>query len=332
MNDMDDGTIENGARSGASAKRKLIAVSVLGIVIMCAAVFVYGNQPPHAFPENELIEIVPGMSAASVADYFKAVGIVRSADLFYLQLVGLHDPSAIKAGTYVFPEPLTSSELARRITEDNPAMVSITLTFPEGFRAEQYADIAGNELPNFGTETFLSNAREFEGFLYPDTYYVPPSITERELLELLRTTYDTRTEKLFSQASSTRDQYEVITIASILEREGKSPESMRRIAGIFENRLQVGMRLQADATIEYVLEKPISELTADDLDIDSPYNTYTNDGLPPTPIGNPGKTAITAALHPEETEYLYYITAPDGTFYYAETFDEHRANIQQYLR
>ncbi len=104
------------------------------------------------------------------------------------------------------------------------------------------------------------------------------------------------------------------------------------VAGILQNRLTLGMPLQADASVEYILEKPLSELTPEDLKINSPYNTYLNDGLPPTPIGNPGINAILAVLSPTESDYLFYITGDDGKFYYAKTFDEHRVNIAKYLR
>jgi len=124
----------------------------------------------------------------------------------------------------------------------------------------------------------------------------------------------------------------VINMASLLEREANTEESMKMVSGILQNRLAEGMRLQADASLEYVLNRPLGTLTAEDLEIDSPYNTYRYDGLPPTPIGNPGLTSIMAVLEPTPSDYFYYLTDEDGEFHYAKTFDEHRANIKRYLR
>jgi len=133
-------------------------------------------------------------------------------------------------------------------------------------------------------------------------------------------------------ASSSLTEEQVIIMASVIEREANSPESMGYVAGILQNRLAIGMYLQVDASIEYILNKTLAELVPEDLKIDSPYNTYTNPGLPPTPIGNPGMTSILAVLNPTPSNYLFYITGNDGTFYYARTFDEHRVNIARYLR
>jgi len=138
-------------------------------------------------------------------------------------------------------------------------------------------------------------------------------------------------------AQSEFTEAEILILASILEREANSPESMGIVSGILQNRLAINMPLQADATIEYVLETPLGELPPGQLaaelrELDSPYNSYLNLGLPPTPIGNPGLTAIKAVLNPVETDYFYYVTDADGAFYYAETYDQHLQNIERYLR
>ena len=125
---------------------------------------------------------------------------------------------------------------------------------------------------------------------------------------------------------------EIIVLASIIEREANTPESKHLVSGILQNRLAEGMYLQVDASLEYVLDKPLSELTPEDLKIDSPYNTYLYKGLPPTPIGNPGLESIMAVLEPAQSDYFFYITDTDGEFYYAKNFEEHRKNVAKYLR
>ena len=130
---------------------------------------------------------------------------------------------------------------------------------------------------------------------------------------------------------------EQLILASIVEREANSEESMKMVAGILLNRLELGMPLQADAAIEYAIDTPLNELKPGELasllqTLESPYNTYKNRGLPPTPIGNPGLQAIDAVLNPTDSEYLFYITGLDGEFYYAETLNEHNLNVDRYLR
>ena len=133
-------------------------------------------------------------------------------------------------------------------------------------------------------------------------------------------------------ASTTLSNNNVLTLASLLEREANSEESMRIVSGILQNRLKIKMPLQVDASIEYILDKPLKELTPEDLDIDSLYNTYKHTGLPPSPIGNPGLLAIDAVLHPKISKNLFYITGKNGEFHYASTFAEHQRNIAKYLR
>jgi UPF0755 protein len=125
---------------------------------------------------------------------------------------------------------------------------------------------------------------------------------------------------------------EVIILASILEREANDETSMRMVAGILENRLRDDMPLQVDAVFQYYTGKGSSDLTLEDLTTDTPYNTYTNIGLPPQPIGNPGLMAIEAVLNPTPSDYYYYLTGDDGEFYYAKTFEEHKRNKARYLR
>ena len=132
--------------------------------------------------------------------------------------------------------------------------------------------------------------------------------------------------------SKNLSEHDVVILASIIEREANSTTSMKLVSGILQNRLALDMALQVDASMEYILEKPLKELTAEDLKIDTPYNTYLYRGLPPTAIGNPGLDAIMAVLEPTPSEYMFYITGTDGEFYYAKNFDEHRLNIAKYLR
>jgi UPF0755 protein len=290
------------------------------------------NQSPKHFIADTTVTIEPGTPVKEITNILEATGVVKSATFLYLITSLFYNPEDIKASTYVFEKPLTSHEVAKRLVTGDFGNDLIRFTHFEGERATHVAKRASEVLENFDTEVFLSEAVPLEGKLYPETYFIPQDFTAEELVDLMYNGFVTHIEPLLSGETSPLSTDEIIVLASILEREANSPESMRVVSGILQKRLAEGMPLQADASIEYVLDKPLKELTPDDLRIDSPYNTYTNRGLPPTPIGNPGKEAITAVLNPTETTYLFYITGNDGEFYYAETYDEHKQNIDRYLR
>ena len=296
------------------------------------------NQPSSDFPVGEPITIEPGASVRDISAQLHAAGVVRSETLLYYTLVLAHDPTTLKASTYVFGEPLTTAAVASRLTEGDFDSTLVRFTHIEGERVSHLAERAAAQLPNFDPATFTTLATPHEGTLFPDTYFIPESFTAEELFALLRATYDSQLAPLQSQIEAhPLDEPEIITLASIIEREANSPESMRMVAGILLNRLEAGMPLQADATIEYVLDTPLNELPPGALATElreraSPYNTYLNSGLPPTPIGNPGLQAIEAVLEPTESSYWFYLTAPDGTFHYAETYEAHQRNVARYLR
>lgn len=305
----------------------------IGLVTLFSLILILLSRPPQNFPINTSLTIEAGTSVSEIVGQFADAGYVRSELVLYAYLLFFHDTKDIRAGTYVFESPLGARELANHITLVGPQDTLLSLTFPEGITVLAMSRIAKENLPLFDQDSFLSYAREKEGYLFPDTYYVPETFTDSELFDLLQTTFDEKITPLLPAISEHALTEEgVIILASIIEREANTIESMKRVSSVLQNRLALGMPLQADASIEYILDKSLSELTPEDLEIESPYNTYLNKGLPPTPIGNPGLDSINAVLEPEETDYFYYITDADGNFHYAKTFDEHRANIARYLR
>lgn len=289
--------------------------------------------PPRNFPIDSVITIPRGLSASSIAHTLEEQNVVKSNLLLYLILTWRHDPANIQAGTFVYPEPLNVWQVAKRLTLAASAENLVAVTLPEGFTIEEFAGLASTRLVNFDNALFIELGEGKEGYFFPDTYYLPNDFTAEELVELLSETYLQKIADFKEEMSvHSLTEEEIIILASIIEREANTAESMRTVSGILQNRLEIGMALQADATIEYVLDRPLNQLEASDLEIDSPYNTYLYPGLPPTPIGNPGLMAINAVLNPVKSSYFYYLTDEGGDFYYAETFDEHRANIAKYLR
>lgn len=304
-----------------------VATLLLGFVLW------QQTLPPKNFPTDSVITIARGLSASAIAHNLEKQNVVKSNLLLYLILTWKHDPASIQAGTYVYPEPLNVWQVAERLTLASSAENLVAVTLPEGFTIKEFSALAATRLVNFDKELFIELGEGKEGYFFPDTYYLPNDFTAEELVELLSETYLQKIADLSGRIEAHElTENEIIILASIIEREANTEESMRTVSGILQNRLEIGMALQADATMEYVLDRPLHQLEAGDLEIDSPYNTYMYRGLPPTPIGNPGLMAINAVLNPIESDFFYYLTDEDGNFYYAETFDEHRANIAKYLR
>jgi UPF0755 protein len=315
-----------------------IAVDILLVTpLLLVGAFLYvTNQPVSELAPTELT-IEPGSSVWEISQSLKNAGIVRSEFTLFLALRYLEDPTQIKASTYNFQTPRSTTEIARTLIVGEFSNGLQSITFVEGMRAQDYAVVAA-KLPNVTEAEFLALTTDVEGTLFPETYFVPPDITTAKLVDILLTTHTERISTYREQILANELSVEEgLILASIIEREANTPESMRTVAGIFLNRLAIGMALQADASIEYVIDEPLGELAPGQLatqlrELDSPYNTYLYPGLPPTPIGNPGENAILAIADPIESDYFYYITGDDGEFYYAETYDQHLTNIARHLR
>ena len=312
------------------------------ILVLTPALVVGGlwyiyNQAPQTFVP-QTITIEPGDSVAVIAQKLEDKKIVRSALLLKLTLRLTQDATQIKAGAYEFTNPQTTQEIAEHLVSGDIVHELVSLTFVEGLRTQEYAKIARSALPSVTEAEFISLTKGMEGTLFPETYFVPTEFTAEELVALMISTHSAVTDR-YQDAILTQGFTldEALILASIIEREANTPESMRMVAGILKNRLDIGMALQTDASIEYVLDTPLGELPPGQLaaelrELDSPYNTYLYPGLPPTPIGNPGEIAISAVAYPIESDYFFYITGMDGEFYYAKTFAEHQQNIARYLR
>ena len=320
-------------------KPKRRSGALLFIILLSSALFggyIYIQtlaQAPANFPSNTPIEVVPGTSISAITKQFKQAGVVRSDLLLYLVLLTSYKPEDVKASTYLFSEPKDVYAIAEALIAGDFDSLLIPFIHREGEPVKEIAKNANKKLTNFSTEAFLMLASTSEGVLFPETYKIPKTFTPEELFTLMTDTYEEKVAPLRTQIKEKKLlEQDVIILASIIEREANSTTSMKLVSGILQNRLALDMALQVDASMEYILEKPLKELTAEDLKTDTPYNTYLYRGLPPTAIGNPGLDAIMAVLEPTPSEYMFYITGTDGEFYYAKNFDEHRLNISKYLR
>jgi UPF0755 protein len=302
--------------------------AVFAVVAICCVILI---NPPASFPAGTLFEVPEGGSVTSVAEKLKNDGFIASAFVFR-QFVSLFGGQKIIAGDYYFQQKTNVIDLARRITHGIYGLVPLKVTIPEGFNVREIAALLADKLPSFDEAGFISAAQGKEGYLFPDTYYVMPDWSAHEIVDLFNKNFQDKIGNYQSDiASSTHSLSDIVTVASIVEKEASTPEDRRIVSGIIWNRLAKNMPLQIDATLGYVLNKGTFQLTQSDLKLDNPYNTYLYKGLPPTPIGNPGIDAIEAALHPTKTDYLYYLSDNSGTMHYAKTFEEHKENREKYL-
>ncbi len=325
--------LEQGGRRFYLRKSVIFIVCIIFFVVTTPLFYNFLDTPPQTFPVDTMFEIKPGDGVKIIAAKLKQERIIRSEWYFYYHLVSQYDPRNIKASSYYLDAPMTTKEIIQRFMVGDFTNDLVRVTFPEGIRTSQMADIlSAADLTDFNSEEFMLLAADAEGTLFPDTYFTPRNFTAEQWFKLLRDTHQERMSSLTATYATNLTTDEIVILASILEREANSTETKKMVSGILQNRLAINMPLQADATIEYVLDKPLNELVPSDLEIDSPYNTYRYRGLTPTPIGNPGSAALEAAFNPTPSNYLFYITGRDGSFYYARDFDEHRLNIARYLR
>jgi UPF0755 protein len=209
---------------------------------------------------------------------------------------------------------------------------AVRVTIPEGSTLAEFDAIIANALPHIGKGTIEAMVNA-EGVLFPETYFFRDDEKAEEIVATLKGEEAARLAAIEPKiAAQDLSRDEVIIVASLLEQEANDETSMRLVSGILRKRLKMGMALQVDATLYYLLGKQSHELTPEDLATDSPFNTYLYPGLPPSPINSPGMMAIEAALNPESSPYLYYLTDSEGNFHYAETFEQHKENKERYLR
>lgn len=304
----------------------------------------WARQPAGEADQARQFVVKKGESLDSIARRLRAEGLIRSVLAFRIQAVNLGLARDIQAGSFRLDAGLALNQLILELThgaEDR------WITFPEGWRREQYAEHLAVQLENFDKDKFLQLTIGKEGRLFPDTYLVPQEISPTGVVSILENNFHhkltTEMESLLAATQLTTD--EVVVLASMVEREAKLDEDRLLIAGILLKRWRAGWPLQVDATVQYakadqfqasgrIIEDfswwpPVSR--ADLQATASPYNTYLNPGLPPAPICNPGLASLTAAADPQESEYWYYLADKTGRSHYAVTLKEHQANISKYL-
>ncbi|MCL4487546.1 MAG: endolytic transglycosylase MltG [Chloroflexi bacterium] len=314
-------------------------------------------SPAGDDPTPVMFTVAPGELPADVAAHLISQGLIKDSDLFVQLVKYRHVGSNIQAGDYVLTRTMTMNDIVDALQHGRNRTVSIIIR--PGWRSEQVAAyIQTLGLVNFNQDLFLQTIKNgqydygflrdrpkgalptMEGFLFPDTYNVPIDATNDAIFTLILGTFDERvTDKLRQEASAANlTLYDVITLASIVEREAVVPSERPTIASVYLNRLKKKMYLEADPTVQYSLGfQPAtgqwwkSGLTLDQYhQINSPYNTYLHPGLPPGPICNPSLASIQAVVEPDRTDYYYFLAKGDGSHVFAKTYEEHQQNMIKY--
>jgi len=319
------------APSSSQEKRFILTIGAL-FVIAIMAMSIFAAIPPSDFPKGTIFQIQENSSLGQIADNLYSDHIIRSKTLLKTFVILFSGERGIKAGDYLFNSGESIVKIAWRLVHGEEEVVQIKTTIPEGFDVRQISAILGKDIPTFATSTFISKALPLEGYLFPDTYFFNQQTTPDDSIQAMRNLFDQKIATLQDQISAFgRATSTDIIMASMLEREATSSADRRIIAGILWKRLDGNMPLQVDSTLAYALDKDGTKLTSADLAATSSYNTYKNLGLPPTPIGNPGLSAIEDAVDPTATDYWYYISDSNGNIHYAKTYAEQLANEAKYL-
>lgn len=335
----------------------ILAVFVLFVGAPLGAYFYFNFavSRPSQLDKETGFEIKKGESVSEISlDLYKK-NAINSDFLFNVYLKANGYDKNIQAGTYNIQPGTSIKQLALLFQH---GITDRRITFLEGWRVEEYAREAARNFPNIDFTDFVSKAKVYEGMLFPDTYYFREDVEEDEIIQTLRQTFDEKTADLLSDTSISETgltKEQVLVFASILEREISKPEDRPVVAGILLKRWKEGMKIDADATTQYAVAdaklcksaqeascvvKPEDinkfdwwdqELTLDDLECDSLFNTRKYVGLPPAPISSASISAINAVIHSVSSPYYYYISDKQGVTHYARTIEEHNQNVSTYL-
>jgi UPF0755 protein len=289
--------------------------------------------PPINFPTGSLLKIKEGTTVAELAGELKQKNIIHS-EMVFEAAAKVYGNDRVVAGEYFFPGAQNALTVAKRIVRGDHELVPIRVTIPEGASSKQMAAILEKNIPDFDTATFLAIATPQEGMLFPDTYFFlpgeDPQLVETALLNNFKLHLaDTDLQNAIAKFGKPLSQ--VLTMASILEKEANNTKDRQNIAGLLWHRIAIGMPLQVDAVFPYIIGVGTFNLTKADLATTSPYNTYVNKGLPPGPIANPSVSSILSAVTPVKSSYVYYMSDLKGNLHFCVTYACQLANQRKYL-
>jgi len=314
----------------------------VSVLIIAIGFYAYEEMlPPETFKPTK-VTVPRDSTVQQIAEIAYNNSLIKNKTFFVLLSKYYKIDKDLKSGIYTFDKKMDLREVLLKFTEGGiPPYVKATI--PEGYTLREVEEvfIKNKICSKEDFERGVSNIDKYrdyifdgvdtlEGFLYPDTYFFEREKVEKDIKMMLEN-FKSKCSHLFKEYKGDLSNYEVLILASIVEKEAQIDEERKIIASVFINRLKLGMKLQADPTLKYVLPDAGYTLTSKELEIDSPYNTYKYAGLPPTPICNPSVKSIEAVIHPAKTDFLYFVAKGDGTHLFAETYDEHLKNIRKVM-
>jgi len=324
----------------------LLIVVIAFVAAIAARIALAEIRPYKGYTESEqFVDIPPGAGPASIGRRLVDAGVIRDTLGFRYELTRTGSGRRLQAGEYRFDRPMTIKEVVAKIVRGDVYLQPIT--FREGLTILDMAQLF--ESRGFGPAAdFVSAAsdgaaihdvdpvaRNLEGYLFPDTYAMPRHATAPQLVARMVDGFQKVLTPTLRAAADARglSVRELVTLASIVEKETAKPEERPLVAAVYGNRLKIGMALQCDPTVIYALQRAgryNGNLTRADLQWDSPYNTYRYPGLPPGPIAAPGQASLEAAAHPADVPYIYFVSRGDGSHAFATTLDEHNRNVLEF--
>ncbi len=322
--------------------KKWLALSITAAVLAGGWLVYYAIMPLKLQPSSQEIVIQPKSGLRSIANQLVAQGVLKEPWRFILLAKLLHKEQYLQAGSYTLNKNISPYHLLLSLNHGKTTQGSIT--FIEGRTFEQMRqklavnDAVKQTIAGLSEKEILKQLGApysiAEGLFFPDTFYFDRNTTDIELLRISYNAMQTKLEKAWQNRDQNlpyKNSYEALIMASIIEKETGKADERPMIAGVFVNRLKLGMRLQTDPTVIYGMGLRFDgNIRKKDLSIDTPYNTYTRSGLPPTPIAMPGLAAIEAALHPADTKALYFVGRGDGSHAFSNNLTEHNRAVVKY--
>jgi UPF0755 protein len=320
-------------------KRLSIPIAAAVILIVGFVGFSALNSPTGGTAEGSFT-LKTGDGAKKVASNLQRGGYIRSRVFFYALVRMSGKDRSLKSGEYRLDGSMSTIDVLKVLGRG--VVVTERFTVPEGLNLRQVADLLEGE-GLITAEAFLRAASDkkliekygipfetAEGFLYPETYVVAKGYSAYQLADLMVAKFFDSLAGINFTGYSKEDLRKVVTIASLVEREAKLDQERPLVSAVFYNRLRTGKRLESCATVQYALEKPKERLLYSDLKVQSPYNTYLHNGLPPGPIANPGIKSIIAAIRPADVDYLFFVLKTDGSHFFSASYGEHLRAIKRY--
>lgn len=323
--------------------RYFISLLLIGAIFGLMSLNLYGQPISPGNLNRQEFVITPGQTLDQIADKLSQAKLIRSRFVFKLTVYRYNLGKKIQAGYFSLSPSQSATQIAQSLTK--ASVKQIWVTIPEGLRREEIANtiidrLVESKVPHhFDPDEFIHLTAKFEGRLFPDTYALSPNVTTQEMIDRLTSQFNQVVKDL---GIAPEKLSQIVVLASLVEREAGSDQERPEIAGIITKRLESKWPLQIDATVQYAISSSRcriricdwwpKSLSKTDLAIVSPYNTYKNTGLPPAPIGSPGRTSLAAAAKPNQTKNWFYLHGLDGQIRYAITIEEHNANICTHLK